>query len=52
MTWLVGVDLGGRSAGALELAPWILRTAKMPMQIVALNVNTLQLAQPAKALIP
>lgn len=38
MRWLIGIDLGGRSNGAVELAKWLLRSTKEPTQIVAVHV--------------
>jgi nucleotide-binding universal stress UspA family protein len=38
MRWLVGIDLGGRSGGALQMARWLVRTAKMPVQLVIAHV--------------
>lgn len=38
MRWLIGIDLGGRSNGALQLAGWLLRTATEPVHFVVAHV--------------
>jgi nucleotide-binding universal stress UspA family protein len=46
MRWLVGIDLAGRSTGALTLAAWLVRNSKSPTHLVAVHVIDEQLWGP------